>query len=138
MNYNDNLHSFKSISDARSWYNELLKFDYKSNKTKRKYLKGSFYKTMFKFKNINILNWKVIGNFDIKVDITPGNHTFIKVRKCDSNISTAILMLHKKLFQLKGNSRGNKSGDLGVMHSLGKKINMKNMLHQKITLTYKC
>ena len=76
---------------------------------------------MFKFKNINILNWKLIGNFDIKVDITPGNHTFIKVRKCDSNISTAILMLHKKLFQLKGNSRGNKSGDLGVMHSLGKK-----------------
>ena len=131
FSYNNQLHSVTSISDARGWYNSLIKFDHNSNKTKRKYLKGSFHNTLFCHENTHIVDWNLLGDTDIKVNISSDLFTYVKIRRVPQKVSKQILKLQLRLYSEKGNSRGNKSGDLGDMYSLGNKGSNKEFIISK-------
>ena len=114
-------YSFEKIDDARGWYKNLMKFDIKSKHTKRKYLWGSHHDHMFGLHNVNIVDWSILNDVDIKVHLENNTSSYIKVRKSPDSISNNILKLHRELTNNKGNARGKKTGDLGQMVTLGLK-----------------
>ena len=122
--YDENeLYSLTEIKDARSFYNELIQYCHDSKFKHRKYLKGSKHIHMFGFEYVNIIDWNNTFDMDIKVKVEFDNtNSYINIRKAPTSLSEKILLLHKRLTNIKGNCRINKDGDSGEMHALGTKI----------------
>ena len=106
---------------ARAWYKKLAKDDYNSSKTRRNYVIGSYYSSMYGHQLSNIIEWKVTEDIDIKVMLKHNLFTYIKIRKCSDELSNSILILHNRLKNEIPNSCRHKYGDKGKMYALGKK-----------------
>ena len=114
-------YTIDNISDGRGWYNNLRKWDSDSKYKKRKYLKGSFHNTCYKYKNCNVYDWRIDGDMDLIIRLHDGTKTIIKVRKAEKDILSSMKKLHMRLKDEQPNCRGNKCGDIGDMYSLGER-----------------
>ena len=118
----DEIYSLTSIKDARSFYNTLIQYCHHFKFKHRKYLKGSTYIHMFGCEYVNIIDWNNTFDIDLKVKVQSDNTiSYINIRKAPTSLSEKILLLHKRLSNMKGNCRINNDGDSGEMHALGRK-----------------
>ena len=101
-------YTIDNISDGRGWYNNLRKWDSDSKYKKRKYLKGSFHNTCYKYKNCNVYDWRIDGDMDLIIRLHDGTKTIIKVRKAEKDILSSMKKLHMRLKDEQPNCRGNK------------------------------
>ena len=116
-----NLYDCKDPMIARAWYNESIKKDYNSNKTKRSYVIGSYHSSLFNKKQSNTIDWNDTGNIDIRCILNCGVITNIKIRKCPEILSDSIMKLHYRLKTELPNSSRHKYGDGGKMYVMGRK-----------------
>ena len=86
---------------------------------------GSYHNTLWGSDHIQILDWKISGNMDIKIAIDNDIYSNIKIRMAPTSLSNAILKLDSQLATLNNRycCRGTKVGDIGKMYALGCKSN---------------
>ena len=106
---------------GRAWYKDQVKKDYNSSKTKRGYLIGSYYSSLYNHSLSNIIDWNDKNDINISVMMNSTDYSVIKVRKCPDILSESILELHNRLKRESPNSCRHKYGDKGKMFALGKK-----------------
>ena len=76
---------------------------------------------MFGFDNVNIIDWNLSNNVDVKLHLDDGNETVIKIRNAPLTLTEKITKLHMCLSSTRGNARGKRTGDCGQMIALGRK-----------------
>jgi hypothetical protein len=123
ITHNDVLHKMSCINDARSWYNNLKKYDHQSKYKKRKYVKGSFHNSCFGNQYYTTIDWRVQGDTNIIVSLNDTETTVIKIRKANKTLIQSMKDLSLRLSKENANSCGSRCGDLWKMFSLGEKGN---------------
>ena len=82
---------------GRTWYKKLAKDDYNCSKTRQECVIGSYYCSLYDQQLSNIIDWNETKDIDIKVMLKNNELTYINVRKCTSDLSKCILLLHNRL-----------------------------------------